>query len=754
MADWLKHLLVTSTFVGVGATAHAQTAVAPGLVEFNDNGAWSWFEDERAVIDAAAGKLLVSSVADGSGPGGAQRNGDVDMVSYDLNSGAVERFVLNHGLQDDDHNSAALYRRSDGRYVAMYGGHLTDNLSRWRVSDQAGQIDSWSSEATFNNGAAMTYSNLHYLPADSQGAGRLYNFVRSVNFDPNILVSDDEGLTWSYGGKLLSEGGSGDRPYVSYASDGNRIHLITTQRHPRNWDNSVFHGYIEDGVLYNSAGAVVDADLLDASAAAPSSLTSVFQTGQSFGGTTMRRGWTVDVAIDAGSPVAVFQARAEDDDRDHRFFYARWDQNEWVVNQMAYAGEHLYAAENDYTGLVAIDPAKPGTVYLSSDVHPGTQARLFGADGEQHYELFRGDTTDNGVTWRWTPLTFNSTEDNVRPIAPQWDAENSAVLWMRGDYNTYQDYNTKVVGLINPEATVKEGGLKVDFGLNGQQTQSGFLEFSRPESTTGPLSAAFDSPLSGSAGGQVEVALSSGQFRDRGDGASGPLADIADDFVFGDSAIDLTLGSLAEGDYQLVLYSHDQDFAQPAFAIGLGGRGLGQIATTTGADQPLGIASSRVTFRSDGAGPVTLSLTSTDGGPVVLNGFELLASSGYDYPPPVDLNGDGQLDFDDYLQLTQELHTLVLDGQPAAADLNGDQRIDFVDFSLFQTAYNNWNGPGALAADTARAAPEPSAAWLTAVTTIGAGAFRATRHRCRFAHRQAIRRQFFLIPTRPASGRW
>src|ERR687896_338789 len=73
---------------------------APAPVVLNDNGAWSWFQDERAILHN--GKLLVSSVADISGTGGAARNGDVELVSYDPASGSATRFTLAESLQADD----------------------------------------------------------------------------------------------------------------------------------------------------------------------------------------------------------------------------------------------------------------------------------------------------------------------------------------------------------------------------------------------------------------------------------------------------------------------------------------------------------------------------------------------------------------------------------------------------------------------------------------------------------------------------
>ena len=420
----------------------AANDVAGELTLFNNNGAWSWFEDERAIVDTAAGKIVVSSVAHTNGSGGAARHGDVEVAALDIASGDVSRFTLSNALQADDHNSAALWRRPDGKYLALYAKHGSDTLTRIRVSDNPGDISSWTAEQTFNNAAGTTYSNLHFLPNDSNGAGRLYNFTRTVGFDPNILISGDFGSSWSYGGRLLAEGTSSDRPYLRYFSDGDRIHFIATERHPRNFDNSIYHGYIESGQLFNSHGGVVDANLLDASAAAPADLTQVFATGTEFGGIPMRTAWTIDVAIDdTGLPYAVFQARANNSTADHRFFYARFNGTSWAVNELAKAGGFLYPAEDDYTGLAALDPHHPDRVFISTRIDPRDDALL------AHYEIFEGVTADAGENWTWTPITFGSTFDNLRPIVPAWDDDHTALLWMRGKYTAYTNYDLNIVGL-------------------------------------------------------------------------------------------------------------------------------------------------------------------------------------------------------------------------------------------------------------------------------------------------------------------
>src|SRR3954466_9093937 len=49
------------------------------MVQFNDNGAWSWYQDERAIVDTKANKLIVGSVASGG-----TRNGNIEAAVYNI----------------------------------------------------------------------------------------------------------------------------------------------------------------------------------------------------------------------------------------------------------------------------------------------------------------------------------------------------------------------------------------------------------------------------------------------------------------------------------------------------------------------------------------------------------------------------------------------------------------------------------------------------------------------------------------------
>ena len=451
----LSGVLAGLLLSGAAPCMGAEVDIVHGdLIRFNDNGAWCWFQGPRVVFDPATGTLLIASVADDWGEGGAEREGDVEVTAFDMASGGLSRFTLHDRLisynTGDDHNTPALWIRPDGRYLAMYAGHNNDNLSRYRVTTQPGDATEWGPERHFDWAAAnpagvdfpTSYSNLIYLPAER----RLYNFARGDNRSPNVMVSDDDGETWRYGGKLTrTPAGVGYvNGYPKYASNGSdTIHFIITEHHPRDFNNGVYHGFIRGGRTHGSDGAVVDESIFDEQAPTPTGFTPVIRGGQTIDGVRLTRAWTTDLVVDGrGLPHALLTARADDDDTDHRFVHARFDGASWIVHHLAAAGPGLYQREEDYVGLGAIDPADPDVLYLSTPVDQRDGVKT------DHHEIYRGETEDGGETWRWDAVTEQSTADNLRPIVVNLPAGGSALLWYRGRYQWQHQYDTSIVGVI------------------------------------------------------------------------------------------------------------------------------------------------------------------------------------------------------------------------------------------------------------------------------------------------------------------
>lgn len=419
----------------------------------NDNGAWCWFQDERAIVDPVTRTLVVGSVAVAEGPGGRSRTGNVEVAVVDLRTGTSSVVVLHENLEADDHNTPALWRRADGRWLAVYTKHKTDDLTRWRISEP-GDPTRWGEERTFDwspftGGRGVTYSNLRGM------GGRLYCFARGVNDDPCALVSDDDGDTFSYAGKLFTRPKVGYvNGYTRYVSDGNRIDLVTTDHHPRDFDNSIYHGYLENGVLHRSDGSVLDDSALDGDAPSQTGLTTVLAASSSWDGEWMTHCWTTDIRHSSdGTVAAILTARAGDvpaaEEKntdvwrpvpDLRFFYARLSPaGEWSVHQLAKAGPGLLPHEQDYTGLAAIDPYDLDSVYVSTPIDPRDGTAL------KHYEIFHARTDDGGATWRWSTVTEGSDVDNLRPIVAPGDPGRIPLLWFRGPMEASQHYNCQVV---------------------------------------------------------------------------------------------------------------------------------------------------------------------------------------------------------------------------------------------------------------------------------------------------------------------
>jgi hypothetical protein len=410
---------------------------------FNDDGAWTWYSDERAVVDVAGNKIIVSSDANRGG-----RNGAVEVVIYDVSAKMGSRFELGK-LGPDDHNNAAVLVKPDGKYLAAWAGHNENCNTYWRNHDGS----SWSASKTFAwnslgcptpTNRSVTYNNLWNMTAEN----KIYNIVRSVDTSPNILVSSDNGANWTYGGRITFSPTVGYvAGYYKYWGNGvDRIDFFGTEAHPRDNDNSLYHGYIKGGKSYNTAGEVKDEDITGNNGGPDvDAFTKIFAKGTRLNDETFTNMWNSDVMRwDDGTIAAIGMGRTstDSDNPDHSFVYMRYNGTEWKTTWLGKAGKKLYADEQDYVGLGALHPDDKNVVYISSPFDPRNGMAI------SKREIFKGVTCDDGATFQWSPVTWNSTRDNLRPIVPKWNNEKMVLMWFRGTYETAQRYNEEVVGII------------------------------------------------------------------------------------------------------------------------------------------------------------------------------------------------------------------------------------------------------------------------------------------------------------------
>ena len=321
----------------------------------------------------------------------------------------------------------------------------------------------WTLErAAARTGARVTYSNPYQLSAEN---GRIFNFTRDLNFNPTVLTSTNGGETWSAPQLFIKTGKGNIRPYVKYSSDcAQRIDFLYTDGHPRDVRNSLYHLYYEDGAFYKTDGALVKSfsslPILHDSGERGSVIYqySDVPTSDPNDHIPTGRAWCWEVVNPANAgPTCVFTVQRDRvagrhwfDDRIY-YYYARWTGTNWQKRFIAHAGCPLYQMEQDYAGGICVDPEDPNVVYLSSNAQDPfnlSNTTNMTLRANNRYEVFRGATTDGGLTFEWQPITTNSPVDNLRPYIPRGQTGVPAVIWFRGKYANYSWYKCECVGLF------------------------------------------------------------------------------------------------------------------------------------------------------------------------------------------------------------------------------------------------------------------------------------------------------------------
>ncbi len=433
-------------------------------VSIAPDGAWTWFNDERAIVHEGA--LYAGYVKAG---------GQYGVTRRDFADGALYHMTLSTSAsaQKDDHNNPSLTVLPDGRLLALYSKHIAGSQYYQRTSlvPQPKTDADWGPEIVRPTPAANTYANTYLLSGEGN---RLYNFHRCLNFNPTLSVSDDLGATWKPARQLIGTGTGGTRPYIRLASNHqDRIDITYTDGHPRDVANSLYHLYYQAGALHRSDGSILKslADLPLAHDAGERGSVIYRYRAENWGPNDgpddwipTGRAWNWDVHQGRdGRPVCAFQVQRDNVtgtgwNHDRIFYYyARWTGTTWQKRFIAHAGRPLYAAEDDYGGGMALDPVDPRVVYISSnaaDPFNLTDTANIPLRADNRYELWRGITADGGLTFTWTQLTKDSPADNLRPIVPENHGRTECLLWFHGTYHSYTNYSTRVLGRLGQPAPV------------------------------------------------------------------------------------------------------------------------------------------------------------------------------------------------------------------------------------------------------------------------------------------------------------
>jgi hypothetical protein len=429
-----------------------------------DSGAWCWFQDPRAVNYAGVhNRTYIGSV---------DRNGGIVITQYDHASKGFSSYTLHYALQRDDHNSATVYVRPDGRLIAFYSKHAGDSLIRYRISSYSEDISSWGEEKNFSSTGTATYTYPIYLSRE----GKLYLFYRTGSWAIGqimVRISTDNGTSW--GNEIVLTNIGNGYPYPKIVGDGvSKIYFGMTGSHPADpaGTKNIYFAYYQNGSFYKANGSLIKS--WSSLPLYESNLEIVYNStepGHFFA-------WMWDAAYDSGGyPYLVFSsfpnATLNPDNlsfytppyQTHHYNYARWTGLSWEVHYITMGGPYLYADQSFYSGGISLDKGDPKILYLS---------RKYDAR-----EIERWVTADGGSSWVSEPVTMDSPKDNIRPVVPFGPALGDVeVLWMSGDFPSFTNYYTSIkmlsqrIGLNSSCAAPLIGtssGAQMRFAAAGQE---------------------------------------------------------------------------------------------------------------------------------------------------------------------------------------------------------------------------------------------------------------------------------------------
>ncbi|SNR31081.1 Por secretion system C-terminal sorting domain-containing protein [Lutibacter agarilyticus] len=560
-------LLVCYLCCFIDANAQHNTNDGFDFIVTND-GVWTWYNDERAAFKND--KLYTSYV---------RKDGKVALSVNDIKTGANvgTEVVLSNWTQKDDHNNASILLRNDGKIMAFFSPHIREKNNYYRTSlvNEPTQQSDWSaqmSQITTNDSdnKGATYNNAFQLSAEG---GKIYNFMRTNNFNPNFKEYTSNGAPIRDGADIiLFKNGTGEvRPYVKYTSNNvDRIDFFFTDGHPRVADNSLYHCYYKtnidgsQGSIYQTDGTLI-ATLQNAINGTPIDVSQVNKLYLFGSDGTTARAWTHSINYDStGNPVVTYSKQKNISDI--TYHYAKWNGTQWNNYVVSDAGNGLYNGEDDYTGVITTNPYNTNEIFMSSNKNP-----ISGIENNR-YEIYSAITNDGGSAWNWTEVTKNSDKDNLRPFVPKGitNVNDRVLMWFHGTYTTYSNYQTRIVGeYINKIYT----GPAPDLGEPIPPIETNITYGIDINSVTSPTLSPFK-PLSGTANATVidngVTFTLFGTVTDSRDRGSATPNDLVRDFVYGSgngTSTGVRIDGLPAGEYTLNSFHYDNDFSAPVSVI-------------------------------------------------------------------------------------------------------------------------------------------------------------------------------------------
>ena len=439
--------VATNYSFGVGRINHGHSATI-------NQGVWTGFASWPVY---ASGKVFGGTARL---IGAASNYGTTQAFSVDATSGAIVSYGLAGPASGygDEHTSAGITIRPDGRLVAFYCMHPDSSGMRFKVSVNPYDVSAWSKEyivpgTSGSNGT--TYAQPTYLSAD----GKMYIFYRS---DPNGLAyasSSDlttVGSATADGGALVATptwtvvqdliplpAGSQKGIYARVYSDGvSRIDIAATNSVDAALTKyDVRHAYLQGGALYTSAGVTITAGTSStfaamtpvATSAAPDNLGNML---------------VLDIQRRANGHIeCLFYTIVSTSE--HHYYYGLWNGSAWSKTEISanktlsdsVSGTIDRSTAPNYGGRVGgagLDANNEGTMYVGVGNHFQDDIYAYvTADGGTNFVRTQVSPPANPNPDLARSVDTSNTNLNIYPRCPRNAPISMAVMWTRGKYDYY-----------------------------------------------------------------------------------------------------------------------------------------------------------------------------------------------------------------------------------------------------------------------------------------------------------------------------
>jgi hypothetical protein len=398
----------------------------------SDDGAWCWFSDPRAIYVHGENKGVLT--------GWVTEDGSLEAALINKKGEIVKQYIANK-LDKDDHANPSFVELKDNKYMVFYTKHF-DEFIRYHVKSP-------NENSLFENSILFdpfdenelkkfplkrtTYANPFYLKKEE----KLFCFGRWTGFKPNMMVSEDNGQTFSKSKVIITNYpfDPQNRPYAKYYSNGNsKIHIVFTDGHPRVEPlNSVYYACYHDGAFWR----IDDTKICDVGSLpfTPKDASLIYKADSING-----KSWVFDVATDENDFPVVLYAKYPDD-MNHKYFHAKYNGEKWVETKICNSGnwfpqtpEGEIEREPNYSGGMTINLLNTQEIYVSEKVN-GV------------FEIVQYNLSKDGKVSKRVPITQNSKLDNVRPFFPRnmRPDDKPVLLWMKNErYIHYTNYKSSI----------------------------------------------------------------------------------------------------------------------------------------------------------------------------------------------------------------------------------------------------------------------------------------------------------------------